>query len=248
VFKSQAEIQLLSARRALAGANAGFLAVAGISRNVVVRPTEQLSEPSDFTITDDDSLVAEIERRNPGAQLAAKAGAIATVNTVAAAGQILPSVSAYWTSTYADSYVPKSIRDWDSRDRVSTGIKLSFPLFDLKTFVLDICDAVAGSRRTKAAAARARYQLRAAAATAVIGYREAQQRYDYAKRNLELSQELYRLAKEQQRLGAISLLDFFSVETSLAQAQAAYVSALTDTYAEAAQISYLLGRTRPESR
>jgi outer membrane protein TolC len=244
VFKSQAEISLLTAEKALAAANAGFLATAGLNEKVAVRPTEQLDAPSGFSITSDDSLVAEIERRNPGARLAAHAGTMATVNTVAAFGQVLPSVSAYWNSTYEDSGAPGSISDWDARDRVTTGIRLSFPLLDLKAFVLDVCAAVAGSRRARAQAAAARYQLRAAATTAVIGYREAQQRYDYAKRNLELNQELYRTAKEQQRLGAISLLDFFSVETGLAQANAAYVSALTDTYVQAAQISYLLGRTR----
>jgi outer membrane protein TolC len=248
VFKSQAEIQLLTTEKALASANAGFLATAGISQDIVVKPTEQLSQPSGFAISNDDSLVAEIERRNPGARLAAKAGAIATVNTVATVGQILPSASAYWNSTYEDSSFPRSIRNWSDKDRVTTGIKLSFPLLDLKSFVLDIADAVAGSRRTRAAAARARYQLRAAATTAVLGYQKARQSYDYAKRNLELNQELYRLATEQQRLGAISLIDFFSVETNLAQAQATYVSALTDTYVQAAQIAYLLGRTRPPVR
>ena len=102
---------------------------------------------------------------------------------------------------------------------------------------------------TGVAARAAVYQVRAAAATAVIGYDEARQRYDYARRNLELNQELYRLAQEQQRLGAISLIDFFSVETALEQASATHITALTDTYIKAAQINYLLGRTdyRPKS-
>jgi outer membrane protein TolC len=248
VFRSQAEIQLLTTENALVSANAGFLATAGISQDVVVKPTEQLTQPSGFAISNNDSLVAEIERRNPGAQLAAKAGGIATVNTIATVGQVLPSVSAYWRSTYEDSSLPRSVRNWDDKDQITTGIGLTFPLLDLKSFVLDIADAVAGSRRTRAAAARARYQIRAAATTAVLGYEKARQSYDYAKRNLELNQELYRLAQEQQRLGAISLIDFFSVETNLAQAQATYVSALTDTYVQAAQIAYLLGRTRPPER
>ncbi len=249
VFRSQAEIQSLTTENALISANAAFLATAGISQDVVVKPTEQLDQPSGFAISNDDSLVAEIERRNPGAQLAAKAGTIATVNTVATIGQVLPSVSAFWSSNYADPTMPKSIKSWNDKDRITTGIRFSFPLLDPKSFALDIADAVAGSRRTKAAAARAHYQIKAAATTAVLGYGKARQNYDYAKRNLELNQELYRLAQEQQRLGAISLIDFFSVETALAQAQATYVSALTDTYVQAAQIAYLLGRTdhRPKS-
>jgi outer membrane protein TolC len=248
VYKSQADISLLTAEKTLAAANAGFLATAGISRDVVVKPTEQLTDPAGLQVPSGDSLVAEIERRNPGAKLAAKSNVIATVNTAAAVGQILPSVSAFWSSGYSDSSMPKSIRDWADNDQITTGIRFSFPLLDLKSFALDIAGAVAGSRRAKAAAQAARYQIRAAATTAVIGYEEAQQRYDYAQKNLELNQELFRLAQEQQRLGAISLIDFFSVETALEQAHASYITALTDTYIQAAQISYLLGRTRPETR
>jgi outer membrane protein TolC len=248
VYKSQADIGLLTADKALAAANAGFLATAGISRDVIVRPTEQLAEPAGFEVSNSDSLIAVIERRNPGARLAAKSGTVATINTVAAIGQVLPSVSAFWSSDYSDSVMPRSIKDWDNKDRITTGIRFTFPLLDLKAFTLDIADAVAGSRRAKAAARAALYQVRAAATTAVIGYEEARQRYDYAKKNLELNQELYRLAQEQQRLGAISLIDFFSVETALEQAHASYITALTDTYIQAAQINYLLGRTRPETR
>ena len=248
VYKSQADISLLTAQKALAAANAGFLATAGISQDVVVKPTEELTDPAGLEVPSSDSLVAEIERRNPGARLATKSNIVATVNTAAAVGQILPSVSAFWRSSYSDSTMPRSIRDWNDKDQITTGIRLSFPLLDLKSFALDIADAVAGSRRAKAAARAARYQIRAAAATAVIGYEEAQQRYDYARKNLELNQELFRLAQEQQRLGAISLIDFFSVETALEQAHASYITALTDTYIQAAQISYLLGRTRPENR
>ena len=248
VYKSQADIGLLTADKTLAAANAGFLAAAGISRDVVVKPTEQLTEPAGFAVSNGDSLIAEIERLNPTARLAAKSGTVATVNTVAAVGQVLPSVSAFWSSNYSDSAMPKSIKQWSDKDYVTTGIKLSLPLLDLKAFVLDIGDAVAGSRRAKAAAQAARYQVRAAATTAVIGDEEARQRYDYAKKNLELNQELFRLAKEQQRLGAISLIDFFSVETALEQANASYITALTDTYIQAAQLNYLLGRTRPETR
>ncbi|MBM3314105.1 TolC family protein, partial [candidate division WOR-3 bacterium] len=153
----------------------------------------------------------------------------------------------FLSSDYSDSARPKSIRDWTDRDRVTTGIKLSFPLLDPKTYTLDILDAVAAARRAQAQARAARYQLRAAATTALLGYEEARQRYDYAKKNLELNQELFRLAQEQQRLGAISLIDFFSVETALEQAGASYIAALTDTYIQAAQISYLLGATRPKA-
>jgi outer membrane protein len=248
VAQSQSKIALLQADNALATANAAFLATAGISENVIVKPTEALSTPASLAVDDPDKLVAEIEARNPAARLARDANTIAAINTIGTVGQILPSVSVSWKSQYADSVMPKSVKAWDDKDVVTTGIGLRFPLLDLKAFALDIASAVNGSRQARAAALSARYQLRASATTAALGYKEAQQRYEYAKANLDLNQELYRLAKEQQRLGAISLIDFFSVETALEQANATYITALTDTYVQAAQISYLLGRTRPQAR
>jgi outer membrane protein TolC len=253
VAQSQAKITLLQANNALATANAAFLATAGISDNVTVKPTEAMAEPAPLVVDDPDKLLAEIETSNPSAKLARDANTIATLNTIGTIVQILPSVSVFWRSQYPGSTMPapempKSIKAWDDNDVVTTGIGLNFPLLDLKAFALDIASAINGSRQARAAALSATYQLRAAATTAILSYQETQQRYEYAKANLDLNQELYRLATEQQRLGAISLIDFFSVETALEQANATYITALTDTYVQAAQISYLLGRTRPQTR
>jgi outer membrane protein len=253
VAQSQAKISLLQADNTLATANAAFLATAGISENVTVKPTEAMTEPASLVVDDSDKLLAEIEARNPAAKLARDANTVATINTIGTIGEILPSVSVFWRSQYPNTSLPapampKSIKAWSDNDVVTTGIGLSFPLLDLKAFALDIAGAINGSRQARAAALSTRYQLRASATTAILSYREARQRYEYAKANLDLNRELYRLATEQQRLGAISLIDFFSVETALEQANATYITALTDTYVQAAQISYLLGRTRPQTK
>jgi outer membrane protein TolC len=249
VAQSQAKINLISGNSALATANAAFLATAGISENIVVKPTETLSAPASLVVDDPDSLLGQIEAKNPGLKQARSTSAAATIDAIGTVGGILPSVSAFWRSEYPQSpSMPKSIKAWDDKDVVKTGIGLTFPLLDLKKYALDIASAVAGSRKARAAAVSARYQLRSSATAAILGYQEAQQTCDYAKANLDLNQELYRLATEQQRLGAISLIDFFSVETALEQANATYITALTDTYVQAAQISYLLGRTRPQAR
>jgi outer membrane protein TolC len=242
VQQAQAEIDLLTADKALAAANAGFLAAAGIAERVVVRPTELLTEPPSFDFGDPDSLVAEIERRNPGLKLADKSRTVAAIGVAAAAARALPSVSLFWRSGYSDTAFP-SYAAWRDRDDVSRGINFSFPLLDIKSFILGIADAGAQSRRARAALARARLSLRAAATAAALDYREARQRCDLARRNLDLSRELFRLAEQQRRLGSLSLLDFLSVETGLSQAQAAYVGALADSYIKAAQITYLLGRS-----
>lgn len=242
VARSQAEMDLLSSDKALAASNAAFLAAAGITERVVVRPTEELTEPSRFDLGDPDSLVAEIERRNPTLAMARRSRTAARIGVVAAAARVLPSVSLYWGSNYSDSSFP-TVGSWRDRDAITRGIEFSFPLLDIKTFVLGLADAGAQSRLARAGAERARLTLRATAAAAVLDYGEARQRCDVARRNLELSRELLRLADEQRRLGSLSMFEYLSAETGLAAAQASYVGALADTYIKAAQVTYLLGRT-----
>ena len=245
VQQSQAAIELLAADKALAVAQEQFKATAGIEDDVAVRATEELDEPAGFEVSDPDSLVADIERRNPGARIADKAGAAAAWNTAAAVGRALPSVNAFWSTSYADTTFPTSAGHWDDHDAASYGIRASFPLLDLKSYVLGIVDASAESRRARAAARRARLQLRSGAVAAVLGYEEARKRHLSAERNLDLNEKLHELAVDQHRLGNISLLEFLSVEANLAAASASHISALCDTYIQAANIGYLLGETEP---
>ncbi len=245
VFRSQAEIELLRAEKSLAVAAEAFKATVNLGDNVLVRPTEKLTEPSGFPISDPDSLLAEIRRRNPGIALAAKTQTAARMGVASAIGRALPSVSAYWSSSFSDSAFPSSYGRWCENDAISYGIRASFPLLDLKSYVLDIVDATTESHRARAAATSAALAIRTTGTSAILEYQEAKQTWDYAQRNLRLNQELSELAREQHRLGAISPADLFNVEADLAQARATHVSALCDTYIQAARINYLLGVTEP---
>jgi len=229
----------------VAVAASSFQATVGLD-DVHVIPVEQLSEPSGFMVNDPDSLIAEIERRNPGLALTARANTVANWRVAAAIGRVLPSVSAFWSSSYTGDSFPTSYDRWRDGDVTSYGLNATFPLLDLKSYVLDIVDARAESRRAHAASRTAALQLHASATAAVLEYEEAQKRHAYSTKNLELNRKLSGLAREQQRLGAISLLDFLTVEAALTQAQAAHIDALCDTYIQAAWINYLLGAERRE--
>lgn len=242
-FQAQAEMELLSARKALRVAAEVFKATVNVGPETAVRPTEEPTEPSALEISRPDSLLAEIRRRNPGLRMAAKAAAASRINCAAAIGKALPSVSAYWTSNYSDTLLPSSPARWRGHDQTSYGLRLSLPLLDLKSYLLGVVDAANEARRARAAGRLAELRLNSTAAAAVFGYQETREAYEYARRNLRLNQELDNLAREQHRLGAISVADLASVEAGLAQAQAAYIGALCETYVQAAQIGYLLGRT-----
>ncbi|MEO0082190.1 MAG: TolC family protein [candidate division WOR-3 bacterium] len=241
VLESQAVLARLEAEKGLAVAAETFKAMVNIEPGVTIRLSDELTEPSDLDISRPESMLVEIRRKNPGLKLATSAAAAARITSWGKAARVLPSVSAYWTSEYADRQFPSSVARWRDHDQVSYGLRFSFPLLDLKSYVLDLVDAVNESRRTRAAARSAALTLNSTATAAILSYQEAKQTYAHAASNLKLHQELYALAQEQYRLGSLSLADLAGVEADMAQAQATYTSALCDTYIQAAQVNYLLG-------
>jgi outer membrane protein TolC len=248
VFYSQAQINLLNAQKNAALSQEKFRATAGINRPQFIRATEQLTSPADFPITDPDSLLAAIEHINPNVQMSQNLNTAARLNLGAAFARILPAISFYRSWATLDTTLPQNYRAWKETATRTDGIHLSFPVADIKTFLLAIGDALAGSRRARAALARTRFQLRAAAQSALLDLQEAKLRCAEAKRNLELNQELYNLARTQHELGAFSLNDLLEVEVNLAQAEVSYLTALCDTYIQTAQIGYLLGKTDSAAR
>ncbi|MFO7637816.1 MAG: TolC family protein [bacterium] len=245
VFKSQVEIELLQSERAVAVAQAAFRATVGLDGMAVVRPTESLPGPAEAALPPAGELMAEIERLNPGLEIARRARAAADINRAAAWGRALPGVSAYWSSNWSDPDFPRRLDDWTGSDVRSWGVRASFPLLDLKTWLLGVVDATSDARRARASTRAAELQLRSTATAALLGYAEARQTFEFARRNLELSERLHELALAQHRLGNISLADFFGVEADLARARATLTGALCDTYIQAARINYLLGATDP---
>jgi outer membrane protein TolC len=239
--EAQAQLGLLEAEQDLGTGTETFKADVGLGRDVVVVPTESLAAPREFAVGDPDSMVAEIERLNPGTRMAAQSRNIARVSTAATVGAVLPDVSLQWQRSASAGTLPDCVGEWRDNGTTSYGLRANLPLLDLKSYVLDVVDAANDARRADATARLAELQLHATAVTAVAAYRSARERYDLASATLALNERLHRLAQEQLRLGSISQLDFLDVEADLVSAQASQVSAVCDTYIRAANISYLLG-------
>jgi outer membrane protein TolC len=239
--EAQARLDLLEAEQNLGTGRETFKAAVGLGRDVVVVPTESLAAPREFEVGEPDSLVAEIERLNPGMRMADQSRTIARVNTAATVGAVLPDVSLQWQRSAIGGSLPDCVGEWRDNGTASYGLRATLPLLDLKGYVLDVVDAANDARRANATARLAELQLHASAVAAVDAYESARQRYDLAQASLSLNERLHELAQEQLRLGSISQLDFLDVEADLVSAQAALVSAVSDTYVRAANISYLLG-------
>lgn len=240
-FKAQSEIDLLTAEKNLKVANEDFKGQLGITEEVLIKPINELTEPAVLEFNDFETLWNQILKNNPGLVIGHKTEKIAQVGFFQSLLKILPEVSYYLQNSFSDTTFPKSLSHWQEKDATTYGLRFSFPIFELKSLVQNIFDANLEARRASVQKAKTELLLRKSVMSGFLSYNEAKERFNYAQKNLQLNQKLYGLAKEQFRLGSLTLLDLFDVEIKLAQAQASYITALAETYTNKALIDYLMG-------
>ena len=238
-FESQAKINLITAEKSLKISAEDLKGQLGLDDNAILKPITTPNAPdTDFDI---DYLIAEIFNKNPNLLSTRKSKSIATTNHVAAYANLIPSVNLFAQSSYSESLLPKKTADWKDNDVISYGVRLNFPVFEIKSFLLNIFSTRNELKRANVSLRKAEILLHKSALNALFSYREAKESFQYASQNLELNRQLLELAQQQYRLGAISQLDLFNTELNFNTAQNTYISALYDTYINYAQIQYLLG-------
>ena len=238
-FESQAKINLITAEKNLKVSGEDLKGQIGLDDNTILKPTTTPSVPDmDFDI---DNFIADIFNKNPNLLSARKSKSIATTNHVSAYANLIPSVNLFAQSNYSESLYPRKMSDWKDNDVISYGVSLHFPIFEIKSFLLNIFSTRNELKRADVQLRKAEILLRKSALNALFSYREAKENYQYASQNLELNRQLLQLAQQQYRLGAITQLDLFNTELNFDTAQNTYISALYDTYINYAQIQYLLG-------
>jgi outer membrane protein TolC len=247
-FKSQAQIDLLTAEKNLKIANEDFKGQLGIIKDVLIKPITEFNQPAVLENEDFDLLWNEVYKNNASLNMARKTEQIARLSFLQAIGKVLPQVSYFIENQYSDSIIPKNLTGWQSQDITYYGLRFNFPIFELKSLIQNIYDSKLAGRRATVERMKSELTLRKTATDAFLSFQEARQRYDFAQKNLELNQQLYDLAMEQFRLGSLSLLDLFTVELNLSQARTTYITSIADTYTSKALLDYLLGSYSLEVR
>jgi len=238
-YLAQAELDLLSARKNLLINIEDLKGFIGRVDYEIVKPTTTPSLP-EFGI-DYEMLLSQIFEHNLTLQSVRKTRAIARTAFAQSIANLLPSANLFWSSTYSDTLMPKKLDTWKNNDVISYGVRFSFPVFEIKSYLLNIGNTRNEKLRAVLQLEKAAILLRKTAVNAIYACQEAQERYNYAQKNLELNRSLLKLAQEQYRLGALSQLDLFNTEIAFTTAQNTYYSALYDAYTSYAQIEYLLG-------
>jgi len=237
VYLNQARMDLLSAEKSLKVANQALKGILGIERDVVIRPTLRLEEPAELEV-ELDSLFTLAERQNPrliSNRNSEKSASWGLFNTYT---RLLPTLSGFWSKNYMGAEFPKGLDGWTS----SQGIGLNLPLLNLPSILLDIAESKTRLERVRAEEKKEEFSLRKELLDGFLSYEKAQEKYRLAKKNLELSKELYKLSFQKFSLGELTSLELLDTEAKLYKARQNLLSALADTYIEKARIEYLIGR------
>jgi outer membrane protein TolC len=238
----QAQLNQMNDEKALLTASEGFKADLGIDNPAIVKPEPVDTVLPTSTYGSFGDYWNAVVKANPTLQLAAKSEQSAALTRRTSYLKLLPSLTFSVSEHWGDTVLPSASSPWGDNDALSFGFNLGFPILNVPSIVLGIHSANIALERTKIAERSSEIQMRQTAITAWLSYSQSMQQIGYAEQNVKLNQELYRQAEQEYRLGQMTQLDLFTVETGLSQAQVSYLSALADVRTQQAQLEYLSGK------
>lgn len=233
--------QLLVAEKNLKQAMLTLKVLLGIKEEKVIIPTEEIKDlPKGLLEKIKEIEVYKIFKENLNWKRANIQKTLAKVSYISAILKIFPIFQISYSTSYTDSekfyFHPK---DWDKRDKVSFSLTFSFPLFDLKSYLLNINNKKLELTKRKIDERRTYEEIFKSIMEGLNGLKEAIEKYEYGSVNLLMAEELYSLSKEQLRLGKISYLDFMNIENTYNEAKSNHILSLCDIYTTLSLLRYL---------
>jgi outer membrane protein TolC len=242
----QAEVLNLQTRQAKAQAKTleitaqeGLKSLLNSARDIY--PTDTLTVPGAMTFPPLDSLTEILSRVNYNIRLALEMEKAAKINLVTSYLAFLPRVSGFYgwntssESLHTDPgwYPDNASKNW--------GISVSFPIFDIKGLVFKWLNARKDYQLKKVSRQQTVLETVKALRTTYYGLQESYENLQLSQRSFEAATEAANIAREQYRLGALSLIDWLKIEGDMYSSKTAYSQALSDYYVKQLNFSYLLG-------
>ncbi len=211
----------------------------GVEHNIYA--TDSLVMPDRIDLPDLDSILTIIDRVNLDIQSAHKLAGIARTGLVLSYLAFLPKVSFFYGyNTTADSLI-FDFQYYRDNHTTDYGINISPPLFEIKTIIFNWLTAKKEYHIKQFTERRVELETKKALRTSYYTLKGAIDKLHYARRAFEAANEAATIAREQFRLGAVSLLDLLQSEEELYDAKLSFNTALENYYLQKANFSYLAG-------
>lgn len=234
-----AKLAILTADNALATANAALSRLVGSAAIVTASPGDTAETAS---IALGESALYDLVEQGPAVVQARKAVTAARQQVRSAKTPYLPTLSASlgWSFAAADSGFRFT---GDSRNRnISTSLSINFPIFNGLGREQQVVAASVAEDNADAQLRDARLNARQQLVQQLGAYRTAQARAEIQMASVTAGEEDLRVQQERYNLGAGTLLDLITSQTTLINARQALIQARLDARNAKAQIEALVGR------
>lgn len=236
-----ARLAMLTAQNNLSTANASLSRLVGSMEIVTALPADT-SETGDIALTDAELLALAV--RGPLVQQSEAQMTAARQTARAALAPYLPTVSLSFGATYNTSNTDSTFRPFGRSENYnySTRLGVSLPLFNGLNREQQVVNTKVAEDNAAANLRDARLNARQQMIQLLGTFRTAEARVQIQLSSVEAGEEDLRVQQERYNLGASTLLDLLTSQTTLDQARSALIQARLDARVAKAQIEALIGR------
>ncbi len=234
-----AQLALLTADNALATANASLSRLVGAEQIVTATPADTAEVA---TIALGEPQLYELVEQGPAVKQARAQLAAAQQSKRSAFSPYLPTLSMTVGQSYTASVDGFGFLGDGRNKNLSTSLRLSFPIFNGLSREQQVVTTRIAEDNAEASLRDARLNARQQLVQQLGAYRTAQARVEIQRASVVAGEEDLRVQQERYNLGAGTLLDLITSQTTLITARQALIQARLDARNAKAQIEALVGR------
>ncbi len=234
-----AQLAVLTAQNALATANASLSRLVG-SAAMVTAVESDTAETGQVAFSDEELL--KLAETGPAVRQASAQVAASRQSLRAARTPYLPTLSVRFGASYQSGNNDFALWGDQSNYQYSTNVSVSYPLWNGGNREESVVRARLAEENAEAQHRDARLNARQQMVQQLGTFRTAQARVEIQRASVLAGEEDLRVQQERYNLGAGTLLDLITSQTTLVTARQALIQARLDARTAKAQIEALLGR------
>lgn len=239
ILVGNARLASLSADNALAASNASLSRLVG-SIAIVTAVTSDTAEVA--TIALSESELYDLIERGPTIQQSQSQLVAAQQGKRSALSPYLPTLSLGLSQSFASSESGFGFLGEQRNKNLGTNLRLSFPIFNGLSREQQVVTSRIAEDNAEASLRDARLNARQLLIQQLGNFRTAEARVEIQRQSVTAGEEDLRVQTERYNLGAGTLLDLITSQSTLITARQALIQARLDARTAKAQIEALIGR------
>jgi outer membrane protein len=237
----QYKLALIEAQNNLSNAKTDLNYTLGIDINTVLEPEEESLELQMIEV-DFNELINQALQNRVDYRAAIENVKSAKSDITIRKSNYYPQIALDADYNWYDVRFPESAKDLKQFDNYSISLNISVNLFNGLRTKANINSAKAGLISAEAELEQTKRQVNLDVKKAVLNLQKAAENIEVTNENLISAEEDYRLASERYKIGAGTLLEQITAESSLTKAKADRIQALYDYKYTLAALDLVVGR------